>query len=68
MIRKFIIKTQGINTMYTIDTEKRFVQSGAFVTPEELENSIQYCLLEGYEITKNPPVEKEKSSVNSMYR
>ncbi|MDY6845039.1 MAG: hypothetical protein SVW57_13230 [Thermodesulfobacteriota bacterium] len=67
MIRKFIIKTQGINTIYTIDTEKRFVQSGAFVTPEELEKSIQYCLLEGYEITKNPP-KKERSSVNGMYR
>lgn len=67
MIREFVVRTQGINTIYTIDTKKRFVQSAAFVTPEELENSIQYCLLEGYEITKNPP-KKEKSTVDDMYR
>ena len=68
MIRKFVIRTNGMDTLYQIDTKKCFVQSYCYVTNEELENTINYCLSEGYEITKNLP-KKEKSSINnSMYR
>lgn len=62
MIRQFVVRTQGVNTRYLIDTEKCFVQSCALVSQEEMENSINYCLLEGYEIQSDSTiVQKEET-------